>query len=185
MFVLPLQNLAIVQKIKALADKKGCLPGQLALAWVHAQGEDVFPIPGVLLRATIFGSKGRELCALCIPHAGRLPAARWLSAARAGSCAIPPCSQDVQLQSRVGTAFHEAMASARQAACFQLSASRQLRSVHVLCLGLFLKLGVCPSQSACGQGLDRRDLWHHNWTQAPSASSIWSRTSRPSRSARR
>ena len=32
-----LQNLAIVERIKALAQKKGCLPGQLALAWVHAQ----------------------------------------------------------------------------------------------------------------------------------------------------
>ena len=31
------QNFAIVERIKALADKKGCLPGQLALAWVHAQ----------------------------------------------------------------------------------------------------------------------------------------------------
>ena len=28
------------------AAKKGCTPGQLALAWVHAQGEDIFPIPG-------------------------------------------------------------------------------------------------------------------------------------------
>ena len=32
-----LQNLAIVERIKALAQRKGCLPGQLALAWVHAQ----------------------------------------------------------------------------------------------------------------------------------------------------
>jgi len=29
-----------------LAKSKGCTPAQLALAWVHAQGEDVFPIPG-------------------------------------------------------------------------------------------------------------------------------------------
>ena len=28
------------------AAKKGCTPAQLALAWVHAQGEDIFPIPG-------------------------------------------------------------------------------------------------------------------------------------------
>ena len=28
------------------AAKKGCTPGQLALAWVHAHGEDIFPIPG-------------------------------------------------------------------------------------------------------------------------------------------
>lgn len=29
-----------------LAKKKGCKAGQLALAWVHHQGDDVFPIPG-------------------------------------------------------------------------------------------------------------------------------------------
>ena len=34
---LSLQNLAIVERIKALAEKKGCQPGQLALAWVHTQ----------------------------------------------------------------------------------------------------------------------------------------------------
>ncbi|CAL5229031.1 g12278 [Coccomyxa viridis] len=40
------KNLALVESVKELADKKGCTPGQLALAWVHAQGPDVFPIPG-------------------------------------------------------------------------------------------------------------------------------------------
>ncbi|KAL0053153.1 hypothetical protein WJX82_001619 [Trebouxia sp. C0006] len=40
------QNEKLVEKIKVLADKKGCKPGQLALAWVQQQGDDVFPIPG-------------------------------------------------------------------------------------------------------------------------------------------
>ena len=40
------RNLALVEAVKAMASKKGCAPGQLALAWVHAQGGDVFPIPG-------------------------------------------------------------------------------------------------------------------------------------------
>lgn len=40
------KNLALVEKITALATKKGCTPSQLALAWVMAQGEDIFPIPG-------------------------------------------------------------------------------------------------------------------------------------------
>lgn len=40
------QNEKLVDKIKVLAKKKGCTPGQLALAWVHHQGDDVFPIPG-------------------------------------------------------------------------------------------------------------------------------------------
>ena len=39
-------NLALVARIRAIADDKGCTPGQLALAWVLAQGEDVAPIPG-------------------------------------------------------------------------------------------------------------------------------------------
>lgn len=30
-------NLALVDSVKELAEKKGCTPGQLALAWVHAQ----------------------------------------------------------------------------------------------------------------------------------------------------
>ena len=39
-------NMALVERVKELAAKKGVTPGQLALAWVHAQGPDVFPIPG-------------------------------------------------------------------------------------------------------------------------------------------
>lgn len=29
-----------------MATRKGCTPSQLALAWVHHQGDDVVPIPG-------------------------------------------------------------------------------------------------------------------------------------------
>jgi aryl-alcohol dehydrogenase-like predicted oxidoreductase len=39
-------NLALVRALVALADQKGCTAGQLALAWVLAQGPDVVPIPG-------------------------------------------------------------------------------------------------------------------------------------------
>jgi len=39
-------NLALVARIRELAEAKGCTPGQLALAWVLAQGDDVVPIPG-------------------------------------------------------------------------------------------------------------------------------------------
>ncbi|WP_049620608.1 aldo/keto reductase [Frateuria defendens] len=44
------RNLALVDKVKALADEKGCTPAQLALAWVLAQGEDVIAIPGTKRR---------------------------------------------------------------------------------------------------------------------------------------
>jgi aryl-alcohol dehydrogenase-like predicted oxidoreductase len=39
-------NLALVAKVEEIAEEKGATPGQLALAWVLAQGEDVVPIPG-------------------------------------------------------------------------------------------------------------------------------------------
>ncbi|KAL5071069.1 hypothetical protein RYX36_021956, partial [Vicia faba] len=40
------QNQTIFQKVNELATKKGCSPSQLALAWLHHQGNDVCPIPG-------------------------------------------------------------------------------------------------------------------------------------------
>jgi aryl-alcohol dehydrogenase-like predicted oxidoreductase len=40
------KNLDLVETIGRLAASKGCTPGQLALAWVLAQGEDIVPIPG-------------------------------------------------------------------------------------------------------------------------------------------
>lgn len=40
------KNLELVKSVEQLAAEKGCTPGQLALAWVLAQGEDIIPIPG-------------------------------------------------------------------------------------------------------------------------------------------
>jgi len=40
------KNRALVERIEAIAEKKGCTPAQLALAWLLAQGTDVMPIPG-------------------------------------------------------------------------------------------------------------------------------------------
>jgi aryl-alcohol dehydrogenase-like predicted oxidoreductase len=39
-------NLVLVDKVKQIAEEKGCTPGQLALAWALAQGDDIAPIPG-------------------------------------------------------------------------------------------------------------------------------------------
>jgi aryl-alcohol dehydrogenase-like predicted oxidoreductase len=44
------KNLELVDAVRALAEQKGCTAGQLALAWVMAQGEDVVPIPGTKRR---------------------------------------------------------------------------------------------------------------------------------------
>jgi aryl-alcohol dehydrogenase-like predicted oxidoreductase len=40
------RNLELVERVRAIAEEKGVTPGQLALAWVLRQGEDVAPIPG-------------------------------------------------------------------------------------------------------------------------------------------
>ncbi|MEQ1787338.1 MAG: aldo/keto reductase [Acidimicrobiales bacterium] len=44
------RNLDLVAQVKALADRHGATPGQVALAWLHAKGDDVFPIPGTKRR---------------------------------------------------------------------------------------------------------------------------------------
>lgn len=40
------KNLDLVKKLEELAAEKGCKASQLALAWVMAQGDFIFPIPG-------------------------------------------------------------------------------------------------------------------------------------------
>lgn len=40
------KNLKLVDELKALADAKGCTTSQLVLAFLMAQGDDIFPIPG-------------------------------------------------------------------------------------------------------------------------------------------
>lgn len=44
------KNLELVERITAIAGRKGVTPGQLALAWVLAQGDDIVPIPGTKRR---------------------------------------------------------------------------------------------------------------------------------------
>jgi aryl-alcohol dehydrogenase-like predicted oxidoreductase len=43
-------NLRIVEGVEAMAAEKGVTAAQIALAWVHGQGEDVVPIPGTTTR---------------------------------------------------------------------------------------------------------------------------------------
>jgi aryl-alcohol dehydrogenase-like predicted oxidoreductase len=45
------RNMAIVSRVRELAEAKGATPAQLALAWVMARGDDVVPIPGTKRRA--------------------------------------------------------------------------------------------------------------------------------------
>jgi aryl-alcohol dehydrogenase-like predicted oxidoreductase len=45
------KNLDMVARVTEIAEMKGMTPGQLALAWVLAQGEDIVPIPGTKRRS--------------------------------------------------------------------------------------------------------------------------------------
>ena len=44
------RNLALARQVQAIAARVGCTAGQLALAWVLAQGDDIVPIPGTKRR---------------------------------------------------------------------------------------------------------------------------------------
>ncbi len=44
------KNLDLVERVKEIADEKGVTPGQLALAWLLHQGDDLTPIPGTKRR---------------------------------------------------------------------------------------------------------------------------------------
>ena len=90
---IPVSECRYYQNMKALADKKGCTPGQLALAWVHHQGPDVFPIPGTTVRKfdQLFG-----LLALRYPNNMLLLCVMW----PAFSCmhSFPPMAPGLFIQ---------------------------------------------------------------------------------------
>jgi aryl-alcohol dehydrogenase-like predicted oxidoreductase len=44
------QNLELAERVREIAAEKGATPGQLALAWLLAQGDDIVPIPGTKRR---------------------------------------------------------------------------------------------------------------------------------------
>ncbi len=44
------KNQILVNRVRAIADRRGVKPGQLALAWVLAKGDDLIPIPGTKRR---------------------------------------------------------------------------------------------------------------------------------------
>ena len=48
------KNLKLVKELQGMAQKKGSTNGQLVLAWLMAQGDDIIPIP--------WGPQGIEIC---------------------------------------------------------------------------------------------------------------------------
>jgi aryl-alcohol dehydrogenase-like predicted oxidoreductase len=65
-------NLRLVDAVRALAEEKGVTPGQLSLAWVLAQGEDVVPIPGTKRRSYLEENVGAAGVALTADDLARL-----------------------------------------------------------------------------------------------------------------
>jgi aryl-alcohol dehydrogenase-like predicted oxidoreductase len=68
-------NLRLVDAVRALAEEKGVTAGQLALAWVLAQGQDVVPIPGTKRRSYLeenVGAAGVELTADDLARLGEI-----------------------------------------------------------------------------------------------------------------
>jgi aryl-alcohol dehydrogenase-like predicted oxidoreductase len=51
-------NVELVRRIEAIAKRKGCTPGQLALAWLLAQGPDIIPIPGTKRKERLLENLG-------------------------------------------------------------------------------------------------------------------------------
>jgi len=44
------KNLTLVERVTAIAERKGITPSQIALAWLLAKGDDIVPIPGTTRR---------------------------------------------------------------------------------------------------------------------------------------
>ena len=67
-------NLRLVDAVREMADEKGVSAGQLALAWVMAQGEDVVPIPGTKRRSYLEENAGAVAVDLSADDLARLEA---------------------------------------------------------------------------------------------------------------
>ncbi|RBY86481.1 aldo/keto reductase [Blastococcus sp. TF02A-30] len=67
-------NLRLVDAVRAMAEEKGATAGQLALAWVMAQGPDVVPIPGTKRRRYLEENVGAAAVDLTADDLARLDA---------------------------------------------------------------------------------------------------------------
>jgi aryl-alcohol dehydrogenase-like predicted oxidoreductase len=74
-------NLRLVDRVRAIAAEKGVQPGQLALAWLFAQGDDVAPIPGTKRRRYLDENVAAESISLSVEDLARISAAAPLGAA--------------------------------------------------------------------------------------------------------
>lgn len=65
----------LVERVEAIAARRGVKAGQLALAWVLAQGEDVVPIPGTKRRTYLEENAAAAKIRLTPKEAAELEAA--------------------------------------------------------------------------------------------------------------
>ena len=68
------KNLDVLAKVEEISREKGCTPAQLALAWLHAQGADVVPIPGTKSRARLEENVGALDVSLALADLSRIEA---------------------------------------------------------------------------------------------------------------
>lgn len=68
-------NLHLVDNVRELAAAKGCTPGQVALAWLLAQGPDILPIPGTKRIKYLEDNAGAASVHLGVDELARLNAA--------------------------------------------------------------------------------------------------------------
>jgi aryl-alcohol dehydrogenase-like predicted oxidoreductase len=69
------RNLDLLKEVETLATEKGATPGQIALAWVMAQGNDIVPIPGTKRRRYLEENAAAENVALTVSDLRRLAGA--------------------------------------------------------------------------------------------------------------
>lgn len=69
------KNQVLVDRVRAIAERKGVKAGQLALAWVLAQGKDVVPIPGTKRRKYLEENAGAAEIELSPAEVAELEAA--------------------------------------------------------------------------------------------------------------
>jgi aryl-alcohol dehydrogenase-like predicted oxidoreductase len=68
-------NLSLVARVEAMAREKRCTTGQLALAWLLAQGDDIVPIPGTKRKERLDENLGALQVTLSPAEVARLAAA--------------------------------------------------------------------------------------------------------------
>ena len=77
-------NLGLVEIVRTVVARRGASLGQVALAWLLAQGEDIVPIPGFKRRATLEDSAGADALELNAADLDALDGAREVAGPRYG-----------------------------------------------------------------------------------------------------